>query len=113
MVILNALFGIILKLASVYSSILDLINFMNGLNSPEISLLALEQTLFNSFKLCSNDLFCALIERFGNLFYLISLSINLLFFYHFDKNIRTSFLSIFNREKKNTKNEEFNFQNEN
>ena len=102
MVILNALIGVILKLTSIYASIHDLIEFVNGLNlfSDRLSLL---NGTFNFILICSNDNMCFLIERFGNLFYLISLSIYLIFFYHFDKNFRISFLRIFSDDKKNTK----------
>ena len=102
MVILNALIGVILKLTSIYASFHDLVQFIKGLNlfSDRLSLL---NGTFNFILICSNDNTCFLIERFGNLFYLISLSIYLIFFYHFDKNFRISFLRIFTDERKNTK----------
>ena len=99
MVILNALIGLILKLASVYPSIFDLYYFISGLDLPDIVV----DNLFNFIIICSKDNACFLIEKFGNLFYLISLSIYLIFFYHFDKNFRISFLRLFKGEKKNTK----------
>ena len=102
MVILNALLGLILKLNLVFASIFDLVHFIDGLyDSGGESLL---DTYFNFFVICSNDNVCFLIEKFGNIFYLVSLSIYLFFFYHFDKNFRISFLRLFKNEKKNSKN---------
>ena len=100
MVIFNALLGLILKLPSVYASIFDLVQFIHTLNSPTIE--SLLHSVFNLIIICSNDNTCFLMERFGNLFYLISLSIYLIFFYNFDKNFRISFLRIFNNDKKST-----------
>ena len=102
MVILNALLGLILKLTSIYSSIFDLVSFISVINIYEFEELDLLNGMFNLIVLCSNDNKCLLIEKFGNLFYLISLSIYLIFFYHFDKNFRISFLRIITHEKKNT-----------
>ena len=102
MVILNALIGVILKSASVYASIFDLVNFITGLYYSNGS--SLFNGIYNFIIICSKDNSCFLVEKFGNLFYLISLSIYLFFFYHFDKNFRISFLRLFhNDEKKNTK----------
>ena len=105
MVILNVLIGIILKLASVYASIFDLVNFIRFalLDSDGFSKYAFK-LIMNLIIICSKDNMCFLIEKFGNLFYLISLSIYLFFFYHFDKNFRTCFHRIFNDEKKNATN---------
>ena len=100
MVIFNALLGLILKLASIYASIFDFVLFIYALYYAERK--PFLNGLYNFVVICSNDNTCFLIERFGNLFYLISLSIYLVFFYHFDKNFRTSFLRIFTGEKKNT-----------
>ena len=103
MVILNALLGLILKLASVYASIYDLVDFIIGLyDTYKYNGLLLDDTYKYNI-ICSTNNTCFLIEKFGNLFYLISLSIYLFFFYNFDKNFRTSFLRLFfNDEKKNT-----------
>ena len=97
MVILNALIGVILKITLVYASIFDLVNFISSF-SVGIPLL---NGIQNFILICSKDNICFLVENFGNLFYLISLSIYLIFFYHFDKNFRTSFLRLFNDGKKN------------
>ena len=104
MVILNALLGLILKLTSVYASIYDLVDFIIGLyDTYKYNGLLLDPT-YNYIIICSTNNTCFLVEKFGSLFYLISLSIYLFFFYHFDKNFRTSFLRLFfNDEKKNTK----------
>ena len=104
MVILNAFIGVILKLASVYASIFDLVNFIFALFNPDGLSINMINASLNVIIICSEDETCFLIEDFANLFYLISLSIYLIFFYHFDKNFRTSFLRLFNDKKKNTKN---------
>ena len=93
MVIFNAFLSVVLKAALAYTSISDLVHFIFALYNSQgkINL----DTYFNFNFICSNDLTCFLIERFGNLFYLISLSIYLMFFYHFDNKFRTSFLRTF------------------
>ena len=71
MVILNALIGVILKLTSVYASIFDLVQFiivLYDLNGRSIL-----DSLYYHFITCSDDNRCFLVEKFGNLFYLISL----------------------------------------
>ena len=104
MVILNALMGVILKLTSVYASIFDLVQFIIVLY--DLKGRSILDSLVFHFITCSDDNSCFLVEKFGNLFYLISLSIYLFFFYHFDKNFRTSFMRLFfNDEKKSTKKE--------
>ena len=103
MVILNAFIGVVLKLASLYASIFDLVHFIPALfNSEGVSIYMFNASL-NLIIICSKDNMCFLVEKFGNLFYLISLSIYLIFFYHFDKNFRISFLRIFSDDKNNTK----------
>ena len=93
MVILNALIGVILKLTSVYASIFDLVQFIIVLY--DLKGRSILDSLVYHFITCSDDNRCFLVEKFGNLFYLISLSIYLMFYYHFDKNFRTSLLKIF------------------
>ena len=93
MVILNALIGVILKLTSVYASIFDLVQFIIVLY--DLKGRSILDSLIFHFITCSDDNNCFLVEKFGNLFYLISLSIYLMFFYHFDKNFRISLLKIF------------------
>ena len=108
MVILNALLGLILKVASVYASIYDLVHFITAITAFNSDSNGFDKPFLiasnNFYIICSKDITCFLIEKFGNLFYLISLSIYLIFFYHFDKNFRASFLRLFKDEKKNTKN---------
>lgn len=96
MVILNAILGVILRVASVVNSILDWVFFINNLfNYIDI--------LGYFYTFCQNDNSCFLIEKFSNILYLISLSIYLIFFYHFDKNFRTSFLRLLDNKKKENK----------
>ena len=94
MVILNAIIGVILKLASVINSIFDWIFFMKNL-SPILTITG------RLYILCQNNNSCFLLDIFSNILYLISLSIYLIFFYHFDKNFRTSFLRLFANKKDN------------
>ena len=96
MVILNAILGVILRVASVVNSIFDWVIFINNL-------LYTFNLAGHSFTLCNNNNICLLLEKISNLLYLISLSIYLIFFYHFDKNFRTSFLRLFDNKKKENK----------
>lgn len=95
MVILNALIGVILKIPSVYTSIFDLVFFITALHDASLQSLSLTLPSYNLIKICSNDPSCFMVDKFANIFYLISLSIYFVFFYHFDKNFRSSFLRLF------------------
>lgn len=96
MVILNAILGVILRVASVINSIFDWVFFIHNLFYR-----------FNfaghSYTLCNNNNSCILLEKISNLLYLISLSIYLIFFYNFDKNFSTSFSRLFDNKKKENK----------
>ena len=94
MVILNAALGVLLKLPSVFNSIFDWIFFINNLLDTLVSI------EFHFYKLCYEDNFCFLLDKFSNILYLISISIYLIFFYHFDKNFRTSLLRLLVNKKK-------------
>ena len=96
MVILNALLGVIRRVASVVNSIFDWVFFIHNLFYPFHYSGIL-------YILCHNNNSCFLLEKFSNILYLISLSIYLIFFYHFDKNFRTSFLRLIDNKKKQNK----------
>lgn len=52
--------------------------------------------------ICSASRICQVIRKYGNLLYLVSLTINILFFYNFDKKFKLAFRRLFFKDRKKT-----------
>ena len=86
LVVLNAGIGFVFKCFSAISPIFDLNNQVKASIDSKSFKLAQEQKSF--FKLvlsCHSDFICSSIETFGNLLFLVNLSIPFFFFYKFDR----------------------------
>lgn len=100
MVVLNALVCLVLKIPASINSILE---FLRIVIVPSVSeTLIKNPTVIFFTQLCVRALFCATFGKIANIFFLIFLSINIFFYYHFDRKFNTGYSCLFPNAKKTT-----------
>ena len=107
MVILNSLVNFILKTPSTIISIIELIKFVYGFrNDSTVMDFGMYDygfsRLVSTFIKCQYFNACQAFESFSISLFMISIGIDIFFYYNFDKNFKFSFLAVFDKQKTKT-----------
>lgn len=96
MVILNASLNLTLKSLISYASFFDLATLISFIKENSNNLTDL---IYMDYTLCFFDSQCHALDKIGNVLYLISISLPLIFYINFDKNFRIALkMSLLNKK---------------
>lgn len=104
LVVLNSIINFTCKLPSTLISINEMVQSINSLSHFSNNIwIGLSDKIYSIEMNCQNSNLCQALEKFSIDLFLLSLSLDFIFYYNFDIKFKKSFLNIFIKKENNVK----------